>query len=159
MGGYWLIGRYQQFLVKQEMKEQIKSNLHAELVTHFTFKLANGTPDDPSFTWLDDHEFQYKGNLYDVIEQQEINGQLYIRCLNDTKEKELLNALLEKARKQNDSSSAGEKNQPTLLTLVFIAPVTPLLSIPVYSIKSANPYYSASLLNPAKKIFTPPPRV
>lgn len=159
MGGYWLVGRYQQYAVKKEIKLLIKKKLLPHEVTHFEFALSKGQPIDRSFTWEDDHEFRYKGKMYDVIGKKISNGKLYITCINDYKEKELIDHYTDIAKKQNSKPGNSNPTIQLMLSLTFISPQTYLT--PSLNISSLLPVsaYQFRLLNRSSEILIPPPQV
>lgn len=78
--------------IKQEVKSQIRQNKFQEDFTTFElYKIAS------KIKWLEKgKEFQFDGQLYDVIKFEKVGKTLLIKCINDKKEKSLIDNFIAK---------------------------------------------------------------
>jgi len=85
--GYYFIFKCDQIHVKNEMKGLIRNGsfgCHYEEIT-----ILNPAT-DRDFKMLDKGEISYRGKLYDVISTRTSGASVIFRCINDTKEEQLL---------------------------------------------------------------------
>lgn len=78
--------------IKQEVKSQIRHNKFQEDFTSFELnKIAS------KIKWLENgKEFQFDGQLYDVIKFEKVGKKVLIKCINDKKEKSLIDNFIAK---------------------------------------------------------------
>jgi hypothetical protein len=57
------------------------------------------------------HEFWYAGKLYDVVKTSVVNGKHYLHCVNDTKEKAIVEQQLKLTKNANGKSASGKMNK------------------------------------------------
>jgi hypothetical protein len=92
---------------------QLKQEVRAYTRTHpdvadvvFAFDLDNGKVTDNSFYWEDDgEEFSYKGSMYDVVSARQEDGGLFVKCIDDKKEKELKSSMAKMNRNNKNKSN------------------------------------------------------
>lgn len=110
------------------------------------------TEETQMLEWEDEHEFRYKGQMYDVVGQQKQDGNLMIRCIQDEKETALLNAFLKTTK----------KNSGTYVLQLLIAPfVLPRIELPQPAAVPPPLYFSRHsyyLKSADLSIVIPPPR-
>lgn len=132
------------------MKAYLKKAEHSDIAT-FTFNEEQLR----SLSWEDDHEFSYKGEMYDVIEKTSHGDKTVIRCISDKKETALIKDFQMKTKEQ---SSQKNNSLSKLLSLQFVA-TKPIdnsfetaVSIQHYSL------VSESIAQQIRNILTPPPQ-
>ncbi len=157
-GAFWLLGWQQQRSVKKEMKALIRSNSFGQQTETFVFDLVNGKPSAASFYWEEENEFYYQGKMYDVIRQKVSGNKIEITCINDKKEKELLEELSSLYQKTGSNAGKSNSNNPVSFNFIFIEPG--LISLPAAPCTVTKNFasYQASLFITAKEILTPPPQ-
>jgi hypothetical protein len=85
--GYYIIFSYDHLILKDKMRQLIHSGyFNGDAVVLTIINPAT----NPDFKWVDKGEFRYKGKLYDVISQQRSGTSLIFRCINDSKEEDLI---------------------------------------------------------------------
>ena len=152
--GYHLVFRYQISHAKAQMKRALRnSSRNSEDVTEFSFTNENLK----QLEWEDDHEFRFKGKMYDVIEKQWQDGKLHIRCISDEKETVLIDQYMQ-INKNNHSDSKPLSSLIQLITAQFIQPFALIPELCAIQIKNSFPFYSSRLFSTAFPIHTPPPR-
>lgn len=157
-GGYWLYIKVLQVQRRNEVRAQLREQSSVPGEETLVFALNGDTPVDASFEKENDHEFYYKGKLYDIIEQQVKGGKLHIRCLEDEKEESLLNKLEKVQHEQQNKKGSDHSLIQQLASLVFVQTTSfPELQQPV-SGKHTYPFYTTSILPVTQEVSAPPPR-
>lgn len=141
------------------MAAKIRASLFAAETQQFVFTLQDNKPTDNTFYWEEDNEFHYRGKMYDVISKKIIGEKLYITCINDSKEEELIDLYISITKKENNKPGNTSPTIQLILSLVFVSPETYV--IPSFNISSHLPVsaYQFRLLNRSGDIFIPPPQV
>lgn len=96
------------YAIRKEIKRKIKSGVDEKDM--FFFQLSE-VENEPSFYWENDHEFHYKGSMYDVVKR---DGNL-VKCINDDQEAKLFAGLDQLVRKRMDGRSSEVKPIQLLL--------------------------------------------
>jgi hypothetical protein len=92
---------------KKEMKAYIRSHyLQDEGVTEFTQEQA------ASFHWIDEHEFSWNGDMYDVVRTGQKENGAVLHAVKDEREKELIAAFLDLRTLLEDTDEEDERNVP-----------------------------------------------
>ena len=87
----------QKWRVKHEVKAKLIQGIDKSELTHLTFSKSQI---ETELDWEDDREFEYKGEMYDVIERHEKGDSVEVVCWHDKAETELnqrLQTLITKA--------------------------------------------------------------
>jgi hypothetical protein len=85
--GYYFVFKCDQICVKREMKGMISNGSFRDYnVDVFFINPAT----DRNFKMLDKDEILYRGKMYDVISSKTSGTSVVFRCINDTKEEQLL---------------------------------------------------------------------
>lgn len=104
-----LLGRYH---TQQEQQRKIASAGapgSLENLQHLTFSRADRESDESSFVWIEDHEFRYEGNLYDIVHEEWRGDVWHAWVLHDREEEQYLEAL---AQSINPSMVVGTTIPP-----------------------------------------------
>ncbi len=87
--GYFITFKAEQYLIKQIVKQRLKSQISDEELTCLVFNPSS--IDFSQIEWLEKHEFRYRGKMYDIVRQYVDNkGFIYYYCINDRQEEELI---------------------------------------------------------------------
>jgi hypothetical protein len=87
--GYHLFFNYRKADIKRAAKKRMRRRVDPSLTEQFTFSLnTNNQQEGPQ--WVDEHEFTYRGEMYDVVEKSIDGDKMIIRCINDKQEKKLM---------------------------------------------------------------------
>lgn len=157
-GGYWLYIKVLQVQRRNEVRAQLRQQSSVPGEERFELALNGDNPADASFEKENDHEFYYKGKLYDIIEQQVKGGKLHIRCLEDEKEESLLNKLEKVQHEQQNKKGNDHSLIQQLASLVFEQTTGfPELQQPATG-KQTYPFYTTTVFPVTKEISAPPPR-
>lgn len=89
-----LLGRHH---ARQQMHQRIsaasKAPETAEAVRHLTLSRTERQSPSSSFTRIDEREFRYRGNLYDIVHQEWRGSDWHVWVLHDREEEQYLDAL------------------------------------------------------------------
>ena len=100
-------------------------------------------------------EFSLDGVLYDVVRIEKREGKTYLFCINDKKEKQLLDNLVNAVNKDHDAKKAGNTIKPVLTDLFF----TTILECPkVFSDSFTYNMVNVSIVSSFKETESPPPK-
>ena len=103
--GYYFVLRHSQSLQKEVIKEKILSQLKEE-----ELKIISASDNHQQIYWEEEgKEFLFKGEMYDVVKTKIVNGKVMLYCINDKKERELVDNY-NLITKHNSSSDKKGKN-------------------------------------------------
>ena len=132
--GYYFVMHYFQSEQKEIIKEKIITQLNDEALQVITLT------DDKEIYWEEKgEEFLFKGEMYDVVKTKTVNGKVMLYCINDKKEKELVDNY-NLVTKQNSSSDKKGKNSVDNSFNLFIYKAE--TNDGLVAIRDSNKYYS-----------------
>lgn len=123
----------QKWRVKHEVKAKLIQGLDKSELTHLTFSKSQI---ETELDWEDDREFEYKGEMYDVIERHEKGDSVKFVCWHDKAETELnqrLQLLVAKAAHSSHEHQARESLYCKFLKSLVITVVPQLALSPIES--------------------------
>ncbi|MBM2840732.1 MAG: hypothetical protein HW412_1260 [Bacteroidetes bacterium] len=85
LAGYYAVFKALQYQVRVEVKTRIKESVPQGKL--FLIVVRKGEED--SLRWLEENEFRYRGNMYDIVRQYSRNDTTFYSCVKD-KQEELL---------------------------------------------------------------------
>jgi hypothetical protein len=119
-GGLLLFLFFRQQELKKEMKAKLRANPQLFAQTRFEFEIAKGKVVAPGFEWEEENEeFQYKGSMYDVIHAEVSGNILYVRCVDDEKETEILNQIEYLQQKEHSNKKSWPLQFQKLLSVLL----------------------------------------
>lgn len=149
--GYYFIYTIHQYIIKEEVeREMLKHIPDSSLEVIIAEDLGS------KIEWEEKgKEFSWNDKLYDVARIEIKNGKTYLYCLNDKKEKEILNDLVKAVNKNHDSKKERNNVKPVLIDMIVISSVEP-----VKTFSDSSPYGSLSVspVSSFKEIKSPPPK-
>ncbi|TRZ74584.1 MAG: hypothetical protein D4R97_03900 [Bacteroidetes bacterium] len=155
--GYYFVFKCDQIRVKTEMKAMIRSG---SFRGYEEITILNPAT-DRDFKMLDKDEIRYRGKLYDVISIRISGTSVIFRCINDTKEEQLL-ARYEKYSTWVTGMNLPERSKNSQAMLYHIIKHALLNK---YSVPSPPTYFVVLFFEPHqdfKSVFIlpsfPPPR-
>lgn len=149
--GYYFLHNVQQYQLKQDIKRAMLSAIpesDLELIT-----------ETDQVVWEEKgKEFHLNGEMYDVVKTKTLNGKTVYYCINDKKEKRLLDRLV-KLVKANDDSRRGRSGKMTVKFQLsdYEMPGTEITPI----VSENRPQYTgfiSRLVCTEREILSPPPR-
>jgi hypothetical protein len=154
--GYFVVFKYNQYLVKQEMISRIRTGiLHPDVVI---LKILH-PEQNQQFRRIEKNEFTFCGRLYDIVVERKTGDTTIFYCLHDNKEESLIAdfTLYLRNRGRSGSSQKDDPMHSLLHNLVtqaliqnrtlpdkdhgvtFVFPVYQPRIIPVYLVHVAPP--------------------
>ena len=139
--------------------QQAEKPSEEELIELLVFNKEDFLGQKINFRWIHSREFKYNGDMYDVVKKEENDKQLFLYCINDTKEKKLE----EEFEKRVHQNSSENKQRPTVnnhINILLSEPIQPeqigiaLVYECIFNFWRADFYNS-----PYLEIPSPPPRL
>ena len=136
--GYYVVMHQAQ----QERKEYIKELLLKNFADNGLTVIDYTTNNKKIFWEEEGKEFFFKGDMYDLVKTKTVNGRIYFYCINDEKEKELINNY-NTVTKNNSGTDKKAKNtfenicSPYILMHLYI----------LFSIKNSITKYPYTISN------------
>lgn len=147
------------YSIKNEVKVTLQAKYDKEFkVIKVPKTWANDPP--PEFKWHEDHEFRYRGQMYDVIRKEVKGNQIWYYCYWDKAETKLLNNLSKYVssflQQQPDHKEKAEHLVVILKKtfLLFEKYYLPNIKLPSLSLIPEN----IMLVRRFQDVETPPPR-
>lgn len=110
--GEWLVFKIIQSDIHQAIENRIAaSDFEKGLVT---IKIATKNIPD-NFTWVEAHEFRYKGEMYDIVKQEVRNDTTYYTCIHDVRETALYANMEQQIQDEFSTNPERQKQQTDLL--------------------------------------------
>ena len=100
-------------------------------------------------------EFSLDGVLYDVARIEKKEGKTFLYCINDKKEKQLLDDLVKAVNKDHDNKQGRNNIKSLLLDLVCMSDEEEMRS---FSIPSAYSSFNVTLISSFEEMNSPPPK-
>ena len=133
------------------MKEKILHEVNEEELTVIPI-----IENSKEISWEDNgREFTYRGNMYDLVKKQTVNGKQVLYCINDTKEKEFVERSSELTK---HNSAQGKRSIAAQSITLFQKNNFPVITHIFTIIHSCFSPYSQRLSNAPNQNTTPPPR-
>ena len=112
--GYYFVLRQSQERQKEIIKQTILSQLKDE-----ELDIISLNNNQQKIYWEEDgKEFLFNGEMYDVVKSKTVNGKILLYCINDKKEKALVDRY-NSITKHNSSSDKKSKTIDNSITLFF----------------------------------------
>ena len=103
--GYYFVMHMAQHERKEFIKELLHKNINDDILTVIDF-----TTNKQKIYWEEEgKEFFFNGDMYDLIKTKNVQGKIFFYCINDEKEKELINNY-NTVTKNNSSTDKKTKN-------------------------------------------------
>ncbi len=111
------------------------------------------------FQWEGGAEFEWNGQMYDVIEKKIVGGHLVIRCLSDEKETALLDNFEKLHKQTNDPVSSKTASIYKLISSVYELPLALTDIRPTQVHITGYSFYKFTLPSYIHTVLTPPPQI
>lgn len=151
--GYYFFYAYEQHLIRERVREEFLAG-----IPESSLELFIQDQYGDRIKWEENgKEFYLDGNLYDVAKIKQVNGQTFLYCMNDKKEKELVKEFTKTVRGNHGNGKSEKQTIKNQLSayIVYKTEIEPL-SIFIPSQKFSNP--AISFKSSFKEIASPPPK-
>ena len=150
--GYYFIYAFKQYQIKEEIEKEMLANI-PDASLEIIIAEEHGT----RIKWEKrDKEFSLDGVMYDVARIKKSEGKTYLYCINDKKEKQLLDDIVKAVNKNQNNKQSRNTIKSVLPDLIGKIDAE-ALSTDAESHKYA--LISESPVSSFKKINVPPPKV
>ena len=150
--GYYFIMHHEQQEQKEYIKELLQKNLADEVMTIIDF-----TANKEKIYWEEEgKEFFYEGEMYDLVKTKNENEKIFFYCINDTKEKELINNYNTVTKNNSSKDKKAKINFDTSSSPFFLLELCDLLKLKSESTK--YPLNISSILTRKEDSAFKPPR-
>ena len=160
--GYYLVYLGLIYEAKSEMSERIEGSDFGKELTTLVFSIENGNISDKDIDFKNEDEFEYKGEMYDVVKSETRDGFVYFYCIND-KNEEFIQASLEKHISDNFSNDAAtQKRVNSILKNIIKKGISNNSTIQVSRINNNCLSFNREieyLFTVTREIKTPPPKI
>ena len=158
LGGYFVFFKAEQFALRREMKERIKSSLPESELQHFAFSKQETS----DINWeRKGKEFRLNGKMYDVVRTHATGDTIHFYCLQDDKETKLFAGLDQLLKKEGTAGKSG-KIAGGLLKIFFSFNFLPSggYVLPSYCCKDIGtfPLFVLNHSSRVIEVHAPPPR-
>ena len=157
--GYHFYFYLRQWQIKTAVKKQLRYDAIHENSEQFVFSLTE-KKGEAKPEWEGDDEFRLNGEMYDVLEKRIENGKIFVRCISDKKETELIKKYEDISK--NDFGGSSKTGTILLLKLIHNFYVTGYGSVyentPDQSGQPFRDNYQYSLSSTIADVLTPPPQ-
>jgi hypothetical protein len=140
----------QQYCLKESAKVFIHKNVNKKELIAISY-----SQNKKEILWEDDAEFTLRENLYDVVYREKINGDVFLYCLDDKKETQLVSNYL-KTTKENSTDKKNNKNN-FQQTIYFCETITENNFVKAFVSTKKN-FYKEAVLHQATANSSPPPK-
>jgi hypothetical protein len=113
-----LLGRYQ---TQQQMQHRIESASLGDETTVRHLTLTRADRQSASFVRIDEREFRYRGNLYDVVREEWRGDVWHVRAVHDRAEEHYLD-VLEGTTEAPEGEAVPSDRRPSVLRPIALLP-------------------------------------
>jgi hypothetical protein len=155
--GYYIIYSIQQYIIREEIEKEFLRGLPDS-----AFEVIIAEQYKDKLEWEEEgREFSLNGSMYDVARIKKINGFTYLFCLNDKKEKRLLDKLANAAGSANENNSNNRPGQHHVKYQFsdFVVYKNDMELSRFAFIKPEYINFNVALPSAFKKVSSPPPQV
>ena len=149
--GYYFIYTIHQHIIKEEIERELLAHIpEPSLEVIIAEQVAD------KIVWEEKNkEFSLDGILYDVARIEKKEGKTFFYCINDKKEKQLLDSLVKAVNKNHDNKQGRNNIKSLIIDLLCMnieeEPAT-------FSCPSAYSSFSVTLVSSFEEINSPPPK-
>ncbi|MCB0585287.1 MAG: hypothetical protein KDD06_08180 [Phaeodactylibacter sp.] len=152
----FLFFAWQKYQLKENVKKQLLAGMDASELTVFKLSKADA---GALLEWEEEGEFEYRGQMYDVVETAVEGDSIRYLCYPDVAESRLekeLRRLLAKPL-NNDPATAGNAQRLISFYQSLFCVETPLCPLPARKSPQAHFFYASPFGVPEGPPHTPPP--
>jgi hypothetical protein len=156
--GFSQVGYYFVMLIGQhQLKEDIEAAIHNNL-TEKEMETISYTDNYKNIFWEEEgKEFLFKGEMYDVVKSAVVKGKKLLYCINDKKEKELIEKY-SALTKNNSGNNKKQKSNTYQFETLFVYESKEVNTHIYVPITNGTNFYTSNLAKGISKITFPPPK-
>jgi len=156
LAGYYAVFKALQYQVRVDVKTRIKASVsESELVLIIVRNDEEGT-----MHWLNESEFRYRGNMYDVVRHYSRGNAHYYVCINDKQEDQLFKNLDLYVATQCNTEGVPEKAANPFKSIIKeYVPQIRVLGPITFKVTRFGVTQGFNLISHTADVPTPPPRL
>ena len=154
----FVVFKMQQFAIYREVKNLVKTNVDDCKLVHFQLL----EQDYKRLDWeKPDKEFKLNNKMYDVIKFEKVNDTIYLSCINDVQEENLIENYLSQNNHHLNPNKSKSKNIKTITSKIsyFISNESRIKKLFVDRNNILFTSTENQLVTGFISIQTPPPRI
>lgn len=146
------------YFTRVELREAMRENIQNGKLDHHISVLTISASSKNAITWMEDDEFEYKGNRYDVVKHESRAGMDFYYVIHDKKEQSLTAVFSDHVKGQSENKTSSKASIAIKLMMQLYSPVSDLFISTGNGTKILYPSVACGdVLSPAHSITTPPP--
>jgi hypothetical protein len=110
LAGYYIVFKGWQNGIRQQIRYQIRHDLKLSEIEVLTFSKDDLQQNKIILEWEKDKEFCYNDNMYDVVSSKETADSITFICINDRREKQLIDQFQAYVNQQHDNTPSKRSN-------------------------------------------------
>lgn len=110
LAGYYVVFKGWQKGIRSQIKEQIRHDSKLSDIEVLTFSKADLKQKRIALEWEKEDEFRFNGNMYDVVSRNESSDSITFTCINDRKEKKLIDQFQAFVNQQHNNVPSKHSN-------------------------------------------------
>ena len=107
--GYLAVFSVIQYRIRSEVKKQLKESVPDSQLHHLSFHTAALERGEYRVQWIEDHEFRYEGQMFDIVRSFAANDTTYFVCINDVQEERLFEHIDNHVKRQMENRGQSGK--------------------------------------------------
>lgn len=113
--GYYAFFLIQHRQLKKEMKAYIRSEAGTKDIQMLIIPIDQYKE---TVEFIEESEFRYKGELFDLIKKETSGNQITLYCINDKREKSLIDAAREHQSRNNEQNNSSNKSSSVIKNII-----------------------------------------
>ena len=110
LAGYYIVFKGWQNGIRKQIRYQIRNDIKLLEIEVLTFSKADLLQNKVILEWEKDKEFRFNDNMYDVVSRKETTDSITFVCINDRKEKKLIDQFQAHVNQQQDNAMSKRPN-------------------------------------------------
>ena len=157
VSGYFVVFKLRQYNAREEMKTRIKQNLRDEEMEVIIIQNSEINSPLSDFCFIEEDEFRYKGNLYDIVRKKTEGSNTVFYCINDKQEEKLFDGLNEHIKRNTDQNTPTKDKSNTLTKSIVKEALPEKPDFIAYSVNQHILYFKYNSLTNKQFIPVPSP--
>ena len=153
--GYYFVMLNSQYELKESMMQKVLQKIKNE-----DLNIISLTDNGDKIYWEaedEKNEFSFKGEMYDIVRTETVNGNVLLYCINDKMEEQLIDKYNSITKNNSAEDKNAEDNPDTSITLFVFENTRSELSPSFTTLKQYHPF-AAQLAKGIANNTTPPPK-
>jgi hypothetical protein len=156
--GFLAIHPFMSMYYKYLGMQQADKPSEKELIEFLVFNKDDILNGKVNFGWIDSREFEYNGDMYDIVKKEENDKQIFLYCINDSKEEKLDKEFSKNVEETTTNKKQKPNDNNPIKTLISEAVCLVSSKLMDADNLAYMPNYFRTYSSIWKEIATPPPK-